>query len=373
MSPPRDPEEQDFPDKTAGDEILDDRRRHVERLQNRADPKDVAPRPSETEMAYTRDALYREIDFERVCQDDKWGGPSHDDLHFLTDWLAILQTYTGRIAAIETREGWRHFLKSTEVRSALARQGDGTEYYDFMKLKGCVDKLRSQRKQMMKAAAVAVAAMEWFDRRIQEGEDNLAKMKPGPPTPPSSDIEEVLNTPVPTPEEAREAVMSSRGVDPSGPVDMEMLSDAEAAAHRRRYEALMGEWPGTISGRLDCSKPNFSNPPRMTYQQCVEAGLHKEILRGPNSPTPSSPCFNCHELSTNQPGPEPPPSRVGMEDHPPLDMKLDLSGYYDHDRQDTPPEGFPVIAPPEMCGPDIPSPSPTYPVHATDEDSRILS
>ncbi|MGI9449784.1 MAG: hypothetical protein ACR2QH_03940 [Geminicoccaceae bacterium] len=71
-----------------------------------------------------------EIRKERERQDDKYGGPDHDDIHYPGDWCLILTKYLGRAAA-ETIGG-----------------SDETAFRDAM----------------IKLAAVAVAATESFDR-----------------------------------------------------------------------------------------------------------------------------------------------------------------------------------------------------------------
>lgn len=75
-----------------------------------------------------RDEIYREVNLERSYQDDKWGGPDHDDT--------------------ETEESWQRYI--TEYANAR----DRAEGYDF-------------RKRMVKVAALAVAALESHDRKAK--------------------------------------------------------------------------------------------------------------------------------------------------------------------------------------------------------------
>jgi hypothetical protein len=72
------------------------------------------------------DKIYDEIKEERMRQDNKWGGASHDDEHIYADWFDFIV---------------RHTTKSLE--------DDGILF----------------RKQMVRVAALAVAAIEWCDRR----------------------------------------------------------------------------------------------------------------------------------------------------------------------------------------------------------------
>jgi len=74
-----------------------------------------------------RATIYAEVDAERQAQDDKWGGEGHDDSHSSHDWLAFLTKHVGR---------------------AVKYPWDP----------------RAFRAQMIRVAALAVAAVEWHDR-----------------------------------------------------------------------------------------------------------------------------------------------------------------------------------------------------------------
>lgn len=67
-----------------------------------------------------------DIASERVKQDKKWGGPAHDDQHTRNDWLDIIDEH-------------------------LVRAHDGTDTI--------------WRKQMVRVAAIAIAAIDAEDRR----------------------------------------------------------------------------------------------------------------------------------------------------------------------------------------------------------------
>ena len=45
------------------------------------------------------DRILEEIRRERDRQDEKYGGPDHDDSHYPGDWCLILSKYLGRAAA----------------------------------------------------------------------------------------------------------------------------------------------------------------------------------------------------------------------------------------------------------------------------------
>jgi hypothetical protein len=87
-----------------------------------------------------RKIIFQAIATEREYQDERWGGPQHDDTHSAHDWVAYIVKYLGNWQA------WPTF-----------------SVYDF-------------RRSMVKVAALAVAAIEWADRKIAkdaqgEGED----------------------------------------------------------------------------------------------------------------------------------------------------------------------------------------------------------
>lgn len=72
--------------------------------------------------------IYEQIKMERIAQDIQWGGSNHDDTHSSWDWIAYLTQHAGRAVM------WP---------------------FDALKF----------RTQMIKVAALAVAAIEWLDRR----------------------------------------------------------------------------------------------------------------------------------------------------------------------------------------------------------------
>ena|SRR5882724_12439815 len=72
-------------------------------------------------------SIFEEIRAEREVQDAKWGGPTHDDKHTQLEW-------------------WT-FIKHHSRRSIRGKKTD------------------SYRKQMIRVAALAIAAIQAFDRR----------------------------------------------------------------------------------------------------------------------------------------------------------------------------------------------------------------
>ena len=75
----------------------------------------------------TRESIFREIAAERQRQDDKWGGLGHDDTHTSNDWVSFLTKHMGK---------------------AITFPWDPQLF----------------RHQMVRVAALAVAAIEWHDR-----------------------------------------------------------------------------------------------------------------------------------------------------------------------------------------------------------------
>ena len=68
--------------------------------------------------------VYEEIAAERAAQDAKWGGPAHDDTHFASDWIGYIIDHARRAFAVG-----------------------------------------GFRRQMIRVAALAVAAVESHDRK----------------------------------------------------------------------------------------------------------------------------------------------------------------------------------------------------------------
>lgn len=83
-------------------------------------------------MATPRGAVYYEIDRERERQDTQWGGPSHDDEWDERDWETTIQKHVRRLTG-----------------------GLGQPLDDY-------------RSRLVKIAALAVAAVEAHDRRVEK-------------------------------------------------------------------------------------------------------------------------------------------------------------------------------------------------------------
>lgn len=83
---------------------------------------------TEAEEALFNMSVYDEVKAERAAQDAQWGGKDHDDKHTNFDWIAYLVKHIGR-----------------------------SVQWPF--------NVNIFRAQMVKVAALAVAAIEWADRK----------------------------------------------------------------------------------------------------------------------------------------------------------------------------------------------------------------
>ena len=82
-----------------------------------------------TEQEHEMALILDEVRNERMVQDEKWGGDRFDDLHSISDWVALLTRHTGLAV------------------------NDGVTPTDRF------------RKQMIRVAALSIAAVESFDRK----------------------------------------------------------------------------------------------------------------------------------------------------------------------------------------------------------------
>jgi len=74
--------------------------------------------------------IFAEILQERMAQDKQWGGEDHDRKHTIYDWVALLAKHLGKSMGTSRTDNY------------------GVVF----------------RRQMVKVAALAVAAIEWIDR-----------------------------------------------------------------------------------------------------------------------------------------------------------------------------------------------------------------
>ena len=95
--------------------------------------------------------VYHEVHGERADQDEKWGGPEHDDEHAEADWLDYIY---GKIVAVPER------FRSHALRGAYPNIG---LLYDATPQVVAASRL-AYRRRMKQIAGLAIAAMESLDR-----------------------------------------------------------------------------------------------------------------------------------------------------------------------------------------------------------------
>ena len=79
--------------------------------------------------------IFEEIEQERELQDKQWGGITHDDNHSFSDWIAFIVKHLGK-AVLD-------YKQPAEVREGRFRY------------------------QMIRIAALAIAAIQATERRVQ--------------------------------------------------------------------------------------------------------------------------------------------------------------------------------------------------------------
>jgi hypothetical protein len=90
----------------------------------------------------SRESILAEVSAERTRQDTLFGGAAHDDTHSATDWIAIIVRHLG----LATDDG---------SPAGICLINDGCAGADPVRY----------RRQLIRVAAIAVAALETFDRK----------------------------------------------------------------------------------------------------------------------------------------------------------------------------------------------------------------
>lgn len=117
----------------------------------RAQGERIGPTPPAAPCPEGRAAIMAEICAERARQDELFGGPAHDDRHSLEQWIVNLACHLGMASWDGTPEDVCFMTQAT-------RKYDPVRY----------------RRELVRVAAVAVAALEAFDRRaaaLEKGGD----------------------------------------------------------------------------------------------------------------------------------------------------------------------------------------------------------
>jgi hypothetical protein len=93
--------------------------------------------------------IYNEIRAERANQNERWGGPPHDDAHTSGDWAEYIVRHLAKAFTDNT-------LMQDEAASRFARYlHPAVRKHDDRAVK---------RRQLIRVAALAVAAVESMDR-----------------------------------------------------------------------------------------------------------------------------------------------------------------------------------------------------------------
>ncbi len=87
----------------------------------------------------SKEGIWKEIKEERGRQDAQWGGPDHDDTHALWNWIIYIRGHNKAAGKLMLQERPVHDFAPAAVEQF--------------------------RKQMVRVAALAVAAIESVDRR----------------------------------------------------------------------------------------------------------------------------------------------------------------------------------------------------------------
>ncbi len=103
-------------------------------------------------------SIYDEIRAERERQDEAWGGPGHDDGHSALDWIGYIANHAARasggsVEIVDEGHWWA---------CRMTVNGNGGSPF---------------RRQMIRVAALAVAAVESFDRRAAESDRIAARFR----------------------------------------------------------------------------------------------------------------------------------------------------------------------------------------------------
>jgi hypothetical protein len=71
-----------------------------------------------------RQSIYREIDDERAAQDAKWGGPEHDDGHCRGEWIGFIR---GHLRMLDRRTFRRQMIRVAALAVAAIEAHDRAE------------------------------------------------------------------------------------------------------------------------------------------------------------------------------------------------------------------------------------------------------
>jgi hypothetical protein len=107
-------------------------------------------------------SVYDEIRSERVAQDAQWGGAQHDGDHDDLEWLELILRHAGKMLSGALR---------TERHSTGHAFHDRPHKFTVHVPAADERNLRAYRKQLVRVAALAVAAIEAHDRRVSKKQE----------------------------------------------------------------------------------------------------------------------------------------------------------------------------------------------------------
>jgi len=97
--------------------------------------------------------IFKQIMIERKRQDEKWGGPDHDDNHSVRGWVYFIISHATKAFNSNVRVNDFFSGMVTGIFSSARCQPSG---------------YRKTRRQLVRVAALAGAAIESIDRKNQK-------------------------------------------------------------------------------------------------------------------------------------------------------------------------------------------------------------
>ena len=71
-----------------------------------------------------RQEIFDLIEAERAAQDRKWGGPEHDDIHQMNDFIVYITKHAGRAVDANSDEVRRHMIRIAALAVAVVEKID---------------------------------------------------------------------------------------------------------------------------------------------------------------------------------------------------------------------------------------------------------
>ncbi len=124
-----------------------------------ADPATAST--TEERKASVIPSVYDEIRTERAAQNAKWGGPEHDDEHDGLDWLSYLLEHAAKMLSGAVRAERGDWPSNNPMH-------DRRWTFTVLVPPSGERNWRAYRKQLIRVAALAVAAVESSDRRAAQ-------------------------------------------------------------------------------------------------------------------------------------------------------------------------------------------------------------